>query len=97
VPGVHTVLEAAGVEEAKRLLSRELPRAVVVDLHLREECGCELLEFIREAGLSLTVIVLTNDASEHHRRRCRALGAQHFFDKSSEFEALLPVLAELTQ
>jgi DNA-binding NarL/FixJ family response regulator len=95
VPGVARVLEAEGVLEAIALLRRERPRVVVLDLHLRQESGFALLEHVKRERLDVTVIVLTNDASEHHRRRCAALGASYFFDKSSEFEAVLPVLAEL--
>jgi DNA-binding NarL/FixJ family response regulator len=39
-----------------------------------------------------TVVVLTNHAGEAYARRCRALGADYFFDKSKQFENALDVI-----
>ena len=95
VPGVERMHEAAGGTDARAVLESERVHAVVLDLHLRGESGFALLSEIKRSYTEVTVIVLTNDASDHHRRSCHALGADHFFDKSSEFEALVPVLAGL--
>jgi DNA-binding NarL/FixJ family response regulator len=59
---------------------------VILDLHLAGEDGLAVLEAIRAVSSAVAVIVLTNDASEHHRRECATRGATHFFDKSREFE-----------
>lgn len=93
VPGVRSVFEAASVQQASELLERHRPEVVVLDLHLRGDSGLVLIPQIKQSRAKTLIIVLTNDASEHHRKSCRRLGADHFFDKSTEFEAVLPVLA----
>jgi len=91
VPRVDRVFEARSIADALSILDQNRPRVVVLDLHLGEESGLSLLR--RLQGSNLVVIVLTNDASEVHRRSCVALGAHYFFDKSTEFDALPLVLA----
>lgn len=92
VPGVASVHEAASLEEARQLLAQKAPGVVVLDLHLRAENGLELLKDLKSERPELIVIVLTNAATEHHRRSCAHLGADYFFDKSRQFEAVLQVL-----
>jgi CheY-like chemotaxis protein len=41
------------------------------------------------------VIILTTYIFKEFRQRCAALGADHFFDKSMEFERVSEVLATL--
>ena len=93
VPGVGSVLQASEVGQAKELFELHRPQVVVLDLHLRKESGLPLLTHIKRCREDTLVIVLTNDASAHHEKSCRLLGADHFFDKSTEFESVLPVLA----
>lgn len=95
VEGIQCVLEADSEKQAEDVLMRHTPGVVVLDLHLGRTSGLALIERIKREWNTTVVVVLTNDASEHHRRRCSDLGADHFFDKSTEFEAVLPVLAEV--
>lgn len=92
VPGIVSVREAATLAEAHRLLEQKTPGAVVLDLHLQAENGLELLRHLKSVRPDLLVIVLTNAATDHHRRSCARLGADYFFDKSCQFEAVLHVL-----
>jgi DNA-binding NarL/FixJ family response regulator len=92
VPGIDAVLEASTLAEARRFLAERTPNVVVLDLHLRAGNGLELLKDLKRERQEIRVIVLTNEATEQHRRSCAALGADYFFDKSTEFEAVLRVL-----
>jgi two-component system, OmpR family, response regulator len=94
VPGVDSIFQAGDVRQAKELFERHYPDVVVLDLRLRQESGLSLILHIKRCRKETLVIVLTNDASAHHRKNCRLLGADHFFDKSREFESVLPVLAQ---
>jgi len=51
-----------------------------------------VLETIKREQPALKVIMLTNFAQEQYRQRCLQLGADHFFDKTTEFEKVLKVL-----
>ena len=92
VRGIESVLEASNLAEARQLLAEQTPDVVVLDLHLRSGNGLELLKDLKLERSEIRVIVLTNDATDHHRRSCTALGADYFFDKSTQFEAVLQVL-----
>src|SRR5688500_5142133 len=93
VPGIESVLEASNLLEARQLLAEQTPDVVVLDLHLRIGNGLELLKDLKRERPGIRVIVLTNDATDQHRRSCTALGADYFFDKSTQFEAVVQVLA----
>jgi len=92
VPGIDSVREAGNLSEARHLLAQKVPGVIVLDLHLQAESGLELLSDLKAERSNSLVIVLTNDATDHHRRSCVRLGADYFFDKSRQFEAVLEVL-----
>jgi len=60
-----------------------------------EGSGLDVLRSLRGSGLSPTVVVLTNHTGDHYRRACREGGADFFFDKSTELERVLEVMAAL--
>ena len=86
-------------EDAWQALQSTSVDAVIVDLNLRNGTGFELLSKLRVAPpfAHLVKIVLTNYAAPVFRQRCLALGAQHFFDKSLEFERVTNILDDLAK
>lgn len=96
---VRELLEEASadvdVREAARLSPKleELAGVDAVMLDARHD-GLEGLARARARLPQALLVVLTNDASELHRREYLARGADGFFDKSREFEpAVHAVLA----
>jgi len=75
-------------------LVKKLPDVLIVDLHLKQGTGYDVLAYLRKAGApaDLNTIVLTNYASPMHRRRALELGATDFFDKSMQFDTMLDAL-----
>jgi DNA-binding NarL/FixJ family response regulator len=74
------------------------PDAVIVDIRLREGSGVNVVRSIARAkrpGDPPTVIVLTNYPVPEYYAECLAMGADYFFDKSTEFERVGEVLQEL--
>ncbi len=65
---------------------------------IAEQVGVQVVAEAGDAleGLELTeLIVLTNYPYIAYRRRCISLGADHFFDKSTQFDRVLQVLREM--
>ncbi len=90
---VTIVGEAGSVSEAIRLAAESKPGAVILDLKLPDGSGFEVLREIKKSeGKPPLVVMLTNFASEQHRRKSLAEGADYFFDKTTEFEEVLAVL-----
>ena len=74
------------------------PDAVIVDIRLHEGNGVNVLRSIAHKKLpgdAPTVIVLTNYAVPEYYAECIALGADYFFDKSTEFHRVGEVLRDL--
>ena len=102
--GVRSLLEhllsAAGyavepfstAEEALARLRAEPPDLVLLDLHLPDRSGQEVLEQIREEPVTrlLPVIMLTGASSQAERMRAQALGVTDFVAKPFSAEELLP-------
>jgi two-component system OmpR family response regulator len=93
--GVVAVHEAANGDDALAQIDALRPDIVVLDLHLPGRNGLEVLSLYQFAAVRPCFVVLTNEATGHHRRQSKMLGADHFFDKSSEFPSVLALIAEL--
>ncbi len=95
IDGAQLVGEAGTVRDALRLLSRSRPDAVLLDLRMRDGNGFDVLRHVRHIPNAPVTIMLTNYASVRNRNMCELLGGDYFFDKSTEFEEALGVLASL--
>lgn len=94
IPGVKLAGRAADEQGAIKAMDSLLPDVVILDLHLHEGSGFNVLADIKERHAATKVIVLSNYASDSYIRFCRELGADHFFDKSFQFE-LVGAMLEL--
>lgn len=96
LPGVEVTAEASGAEEGLKLTEGMKPDVVIVDIRMPGRSGIGMLEDMKELGDKPIIIVLTNYPYVAYRRRCLDLGADYFFDKSTQFERVLEVLREMT-
>ncbi|HUQ27821.1 MAG TPA: response regulator [Usitatibacter sp.] len=94
-------VEVVGVgdsEHAVMTAIRELkPHVVVLDLQLAEGSGTEVIRAVRaDAALRATrLLVTSNHVSPPMRTGCLELGADSFFDKVKELDALARRIGEL--
>jgi DNA-binding NarL/FixJ family response regulator len=92
---VEAVAEAGSAAEALLAVPRFRPDVVILDLQMPEGSGLDLLRSLRRSDPSPIVVVLTNHTGDHYRRACREGGADFFFDKSTDLERVLEVVAAL--
>jgi DNA-binding NarL/FixJ family response regulator len=92
IDGVIGVLEAGDAARALELSRAERPDFVILDLNLVGQSGLELLPPLKALLGAPIVVVLTNHSGEAYEHRCRQLGADHFFDKSQQFEMAIDVV-----
>jgi len=73
------------------------PDLVVLDLHLREGNGVDVIRALRseDAAHVPTLVVLTNHSGLPYRKAAREAGADHFFDKSTEIPLMLSLIRSL--
>jgi DNA-binding NarL/FixJ family response regulator len=89
IDGVEVVGDAlAAITELK-------PDLVILDLHLPDGSGFNVLEQVQAERPGLKVIVLTNYPLPAYRDRCGDLGTEHFFDKSTEFAQAVELVRQL--
>ncbi len=72
---------------------------VIVDLQLRQGNGFDVLSALKKSPTKhpLIKMVLTNYATAAFKHRSMALGAEHFFDKSLEFERIIDTLNAMAE
>jgi DNA-binding NarL/FixJ family response regulator len=93
IGGTDLVGEAGTVGAAIAGIRSTHPEAVILDLQLEDGSGLDVLKAVRPAAPELHVAVLTNYATDQHRRACMNAGAEFFLDKSSDF----PRIREIVQ
>jgi DNA-binding NarL/FixJ family response regulator len=93
IPGAENVGHASGAQDAVEGILREQPDVVVLDIHLTQGNGFDVMRALQQAGCKPRIYVLTNYPMEAYRQSAARLGASGFFDKSSEIERLREALA----
>jgi len=92
VEGVESVAQAENGQQALELVKSLKPDVAIVDVRMPRRSGIDLLEDVRKSRQTLKVIMLTNFATSENREKCLRLGADYFFDKSSEIEEVVNAL-----
>ena len=87
----HTVHEAATLGEARELLERLTPDLVLLDIHLGNEDGLELLDEIQALELPLRVVLLSGSAEVGPELRARVEGV---LGKPFELDRLAAAVAD---
>jgi len=93
ITGAASAGGAAGAAEAVEAILAARPDAVVLDLALAEGSGYDVLRAVRARAPGIAVFVLSNYASAPYRRLVERLGAEAFFDKTTEFDRVRETLA----
>lgn len=91
------VVEASNGFEALRLLREQKIDLAIVDIHMPEMSGLQLLGFMKSdpSLSSIPVIILTTERSEEDRKRGMKLGANRYLTKPFKPRALMEVVREL--
>ena len=84
---------ADGAQQAIAAILAARPNAVVLDLHLKEGNGFDVLRAVSKSAPDIAFYVLTNHPAEGYRLAAERLGARGFFDKSTEFEQFRGAIA----
>lgn len=69
----------------------------ILDIQLQESNGIDVLKFIKKNSPLIKAIMLTNYSFLHYQKKCAAEGADHFFDKSTEFMKVQETLLEMVR
>lgn len=95
IEGVAVVGTNGQAGSALRAILALEPHVVILDLRLPDGHGLELLEKVKRTRFSPAVIVLTNYPYPAYRQKSQEAGADYFLDKSTDFDRIPGVIAEL--
>jgi DNA-binding NarL/FixJ family response regulator len=96
IDNVQVVGQAGNADEALKDIRVLKPDIVLLDIRLPGKSGIQLLGEIKALQPELTVIIMTNyDYPQYHQQSILA-GADHFFNKTREFEDIIEILKRET-
>lgn len=88
--GIDEILESEDAASAVKLINERQPDVAILDIQVPPSGllrnGIDVLRLTKQQSPKTGVIMLTNFANPRYRDECVRLGADFFFDKSSEFE-----------
>lgn len=94
---VELVGQAGEVCQAITDILRLRPDVAILDIHFPAGSGFQVLDAAMAIQPAPRVIILTAFPYPQYRARCLQAGAKYFFDKSSEFGAVMDVVAGLSE
>jgi two-component system, NarL family, response regulator DevR len=94
---IRIVGQAGNSHQALNAIERLRPDTVILDIRLPGSSGIEVLKQVKAQHPQMQVIMLTNYDHAMYRQQCQQLGADHFLNKTREFEKIIAtVLSEPT-
>jgi DNA-binding NarL/FixJ family response regulator len=95
IPGIEIIGHAQNVTEALTSIKKLNPDIVILDIRMPGGSGIDVLQDIKKDKQAPMVIMLTNYPYPQYRKKCLGLGADYFFDKSTEFEKVTELFKHL--
>jgi DNA-binding NtrC family response regulator len=90
-------IEVAGivdnVNDAIRFIKDKPINIAIIDVMLNNSVGTELIKYLKSFNENITVILFTN--YPELKKNCLNLGADYFFDKSTEYDEMINVVSNL--
>jgi DNA-binding NarL/FixJ family response regulator len=97
LPGVTSISQAQDSSQALSTVQKLNPDVVILDIRLSEGNGIEILQHIKRKNTAPVTIMFTNFPYPQYRKKCEEIGADFFFDKSTEFHKITDVLKKIGQ
>ena len=95
IRGLEIVGHARNANEAIERIKKLNPDVAIIDIRMPGGSGIHVLEIIKLLNIKILIIMLTAYPFPQYRQICKEMGAEYFFDKSTEFHRVQEVLTEL--
>lgn len=94
---VVAIYEAVNVLDAINKTKEIKPDILILDIMMPGGSGFDVMKTVREQDYKITVIMLTNFATELNRKRSIEENIDYFLDKSNEFEQVVEIFNEINK
>ena len=91
---IRIVGEAGDGYQAMRVIPQLKLDTIILDIRLPKRNGIEMLKEVKVLYPKIRVIMLTNYDYDLYRQQCKRLGADHFLNKTLEFEKIMASILE---
>jgi DNA-binding NarL/FixJ family response regulator len=95
IPGIEIIGHAQNASDSLAFIKKLNPDIVILDIRMPGGSGIDVLQDIKKDKHAPMVIILTNYPYPQYRKKCLGLGADYFFDKSTEFEKVMELFKQL--
>lgn len=79
---------ATNATKAVEYIMKSNPDVLILDIHMPDGNGIDILKQIKKEKPSIIVVMLTNYPESDYKKICKKEGADYFLDKSIEFEKI---------
>ncbi len=94
---VEVIGEASDGKIALEMLDSLKPNTLILDLNMPNFNGIDVLNKIRKKIKDLIIIIFSINSSKYYRNKCKELGSDYFFDKTSEIDLMINTITQLTK
>ena len=92
IDNINVIEQASNTTEGYEIYQKLKPDIIILDIRLPDESGIKLLKKIKQEDPASTIAILTNYPYAAYQKRCMELGADYFFDKSTEFSKIKDII-----
>jgi len=93
---VEIIGESLDTDSAIKDLKKKKPDLMILDIRIPGG-GIHVLKIAKEKYPDLKIIIFTDYPYPQYRTKCMAIGADYFFDKSTETEKMIEEIRQLVK
>lgn len=90
---VDNIYSAGNFTDAINILQNTPPDILLLDINLPDISGIELLRVVKNKYPAIMVTMVSNQSDRYYKELCRKLGADHFVDKSKNFDIIPDIIS----
>jgi DNA-binding NarL/FixJ family response regulator len=94
---VDVVGQAGTVRNAVSAVARTQPDVLILDIQMPGGSGLDVLRKVKALNSSPVVIMLTVCSAREYKEKCKAFGADYFFEKSGDLAKMLTLLEKMAR
>ena len=95
IENIKIIGVANNATKAVEYILKSSPDVVILDIHMPDGNGIDILKQIKKEKPSIKVLMLTNYPESDYKKICMKEGADYFLDKSIEFEKVIDICKNL--